>query len=122
MPLWWDAGTLADLGAWLAERRDQGCGDADPFVCSVQSHRAGVVIHVGDHHSRTGGQSMLSFPFPDMQVRGEGAVKPLTDGDLAEMRLRAEAVQDEQIRTDLLRLLTAVWACSDPRHRGEPTG
>ncbi|HZZ78704.1 MAG TPA: site-specific integrase, partial [Gemmataceae bacterium] len=41
VPLWWDAGTLADLGAWLAERREQGAGDADPFVCSVQAHRAG---------------------------------------------------------------------------------
>jgi hypothetical protein len=53
---------------------------------------------------------MLSFPFPDMQVRGEGTVKPppLTERDLAEMRERAEAVPDQQIRTDLFRLLGAV--------------
>lgn len=53
---------------------------------------------------------MLSFPFPDMQVRGEGSVKPppLTDLDLAEIRHRAESVQNQQIRTDLFRLLTAL--------------
>jgi hypothetical protein len=53
---------------------------------------------------------MLSFPFPDMQVRGEGTVKPppLTDGDLAAMRVRADAIQDPQTRTDLYRLLNAV--------------
>jgi hypothetical protein len=39
---------------------------------------------------------MLSFPFPDIQVSGTGTVKPppLTDLDLAEMRQRAEMVQD----------------------------
>lgn len=56
---------------------------------------------------------MLIFRFPDMQVRGEGTVKPppLTDRDLAKMRERAEAVQDEQIRTDLFRLLGAIEGC-----------
>ncbi len=54
----------------------------------------------------------MQFPFPDMQVRGAGNVKPppLTDLDLAKMWQRAEAVQDHQIRTDLFRLLTAVGA------------
>lgn len=58
---------------------------------------------------------MLSFPFPDMQVRGEGTVKPppLTDQDLAEMWGRAEKVQDQQIQTDLFRLLSAVEALTD---------
>jgi len=58
---------------------------------------------------------MLNFPFPDMQVRGAGTVKPppLTDQDLAEMWSRAEKVQDQQVQTDLLRLLTAIEALTD---------
>ncbi len=36
-----DAGTLADLTAWKAERVGHGAGDHDPFVCSVQTHRHG---------------------------------------------------------------------------------
>jgi hypothetical protein len=63
---------------------------------------------------------MLSFPFPDIQVRGEGTVKPppLTDRDLAEMLVRAEAVKDEQIRSDLFRLLVAVEAMIETLGRG----
>ncbi len=58
---------------------------------------------------------MLSFPLPDMQVSGEGTVKPppLTDQDLAEMWGRAEKVQDQQVQTDLVRLLIAVEALTD---------
>ncbi len=58
---------------------------------------------------------MLSFSFPDMQVNGEGTVRPpsLTDQDLAEMWGRAEKVQDQQVQTDLVRLLTAVEALTD---------
>ena len=41
VPLWWDAGTLADLVAWRAERVAQGGRDGDPFICSVQAHRRG---------------------------------------------------------------------------------
>jgi integrase len=41
VPLWWDAGTLADLTAWKAERQRQGASGTDPFVCSVQAHRRG---------------------------------------------------------------------------------
>jgi integrase/recombinase XerD len=41
VPLWWDAGTLADLAAWKAERLQQGARPNDPFVCSVQAHRNG---------------------------------------------------------------------------------
>ncbi len=64
---------------------------------------------------------MLSFPFPDMKVRGEGSVKPppLTDGDLAEMWCRAETVQEQQIQTDLFRLLTAVEVLTDTLGRGK---
>ena len=58
---------------------------------------------------------MLNFPFPDIQIRGEGSVKPppLTDHDLTEMWGRAERLQDAQIQTDLFRLLTAVEAMTD---------
>jgi integrase len=41
VPLWWDAGTLADITAWAATRRDHGARGGDPFVCSVQAHRHG---------------------------------------------------------------------------------
>jgi integrase/recombinase XerD len=41
VPLWWDAGTLADLTAWKAERPREGASGTDPFVCSVQAHRRG---------------------------------------------------------------------------------
>jgi integrase/recombinase XerD len=44
VPLWWDAGTLADLAAWKAERLAQGAGEDAPFVCSVQSHRHGQAL------------------------------------------------------------------------------
>ena len=41
VPLWWDAGTLADLAAWKAERLGRGRRGLDRFVCSVQSHLQG---------------------------------------------------------------------------------
>lgn len=34
VPLWWDRGTLADLEAWKAERKAQGAGLTDYFVCA----------------------------------------------------------------------------------------
>ena len=34
VPLWWDAGTLADLEAWMTQRQQQGDKASDPFVCS----------------------------------------------------------------------------------------
>jgi integrase len=42
VPLWWDAGTLADLAAWRAHRATQGATGGDPFVCSPQAHRRGL--------------------------------------------------------------------------------
>lgn len=39
VPLWWDAGTLADLAAWKAQRLTQGAKAGDPFL---QSQRAGA--------------------------------------------------------------------------------
>jgi hypothetical protein len=58
---------------------------------------------------------MLNFPFPDLQIRGAGTMKPppLTDQDMAEMWGRAEKAQDSQIRTDLFRLLTVVEGLTD---------
>jgi integrase/recombinase XerD len=44
VPLWWDGPTLADLAAWKAERAKHGARGADPFVCSVQSHRHGLPL------------------------------------------------------------------------------
>jgi integrase len=42
VPLWWDAGTLADLQVWKARRVADGARGGDPFVCSVQRHRRGL--------------------------------------------------------------------------------
>lgn len=42
VPLWWDAGTLADLTAWKVERAK--AGDHAPFICSVQGHRPGLPL------------------------------------------------------------------------------
>ena len=36
VPLWWDAGTLADVEAWIAYRRKHGAKGGDPLVCSLQ--------------------------------------------------------------------------------------
>jgi integrase/recombinase XerD len=41
VPLWWDAGTLADLTDWKTERLCQGACGTDAFICSVQAHRHG---------------------------------------------------------------------------------
>jgi integrase len=38
------ARTLAELGAWKAQRVQDGAGEHDPFACSVQSHRRGESI------------------------------------------------------------------------------
>ena len=39
MPLWWDAGTLADIAAWNAQRQGQDADDL--FVCSMLANRRG---------------------------------------------------------------------------------
>jgi len=36
VPLWWDAGTLADITAWRDYRREEGAKSNDPFICSQQ--------------------------------------------------------------------------------------
>jgi integrase len=45
VPLWWDAGTLADLSAWLHYRYDQGAGRDDPVVCSLQTATFGEPLN-----------------------------------------------------------------------------
>lgn len=46
VPLWWDAGTLADLQAWKAEREEQGATGTDPFVCSQSAGTVGKKLSV----------------------------------------------------------------------------
>ncbi len=41
VPLWWDAGTLADLSAWKSERLGQGVGADQSFVASMRPGRSG---------------------------------------------------------------------------------
>jgi integrase len=40
VPLWWDGGTLADLRAWKATRREQGGQARDPIIASIRPGRA----------------------------------------------------------------------------------
>jgi integrase/recombinase XerD len=35
VPLWWDAGTLADISSWKEERKSQGAIGEDLLVCSL---------------------------------------------------------------------------------------
>jgi integrase/recombinase XerD len=39
VPLWWDAGTLADIAAWLVARADQGAGPEAWFLVSLRPGR-----------------------------------------------------------------------------------
>jgi integrase len=41
VPLWWDAGTLADITSWRDYRREQGAKSNDPFICSLQRATCG---------------------------------------------------------------------------------
>lgn len=45
VPLWWDAGTLADLTAWLERRSQQGARSDDPFICSLQAATFGEPLN-----------------------------------------------------------------------------
>ncbi|HEV7224408.1 MAG TPA: site-specific integrase [Pirellulales bacterium] len=48
VPLWWDAGTLADIAAWKAARLAQGAKPGDPFLTS---QRAGAATHPLSRHT-----------------------------------------------------------------------
>lgn len=41
VPLWWDAGTLADLIAWKDERMKHGARAKDAFICCLKPNRFG---------------------------------------------------------------------------------
>lgn len=46
VPLWWDAGTLDDVTAWREFRlKEDGAGEADPFVCTRAAGAAGNRLH-----------------------------------------------------------------------------
>ena len=44
VPLWWDAGTLADITAWKEERLARGAKADEPFVASFQPRRAALPL------------------------------------------------------------------------------
>ena len=44
VPLWWDAGTLADLTGWKTQRQQQGAGGEDLFVCPMLANRRGRAL------------------------------------------------------------------------------
>lgn len=45
VPLWWDAGTLADVQEWKSTRRSQGARADDPFLCSLQTATFGKPLN-----------------------------------------------------------------------------
>jgi len=51
-PLWWDAATLADLGAWRRERTGHGAGKTDPFVCAQSKSALGRPLRRQNIRSR----------------------------------------------------------------------
>jgi integrase/recombinase XerD len=52
VPLWWDAGTLADLTAWKSAREAMGAGAADPVVCSLAKRTQGKPLAVRNAQNR----------------------------------------------------------------------
>jgi integrase len=46
VPLWWDAGTLADVKAWAAWRTEHGAQPSDPLICSVRRPTWGKQLEV----------------------------------------------------------------------------
>jgi integrase/recombinase XerD len=44
VPLWWDAGTLAEIAAWKALRLEQGGSSDHLFVCSMQRRSRGKAL------------------------------------------------------------------------------
>ena len=44
VPLWWDAGTLADLARWKGERTAQGAKPDHLFVSCLQAKRRGTSL------------------------------------------------------------------------------
>lgn len=52
VPLWWDAGTLAELESWKAERASQGATGADPLVCAQSKAVAGKPLSVRNAQAR----------------------------------------------------------------------
>jgi integrase len=68
VPLWWDAGTLADLQQWKREREAQGAKGSDPFVCSQNG---------GTHHLT--GDASIGKPLTarNAQNRWKAAIKCL---------------------------------------------
>jgi integrase/recombinase XerD len=44
VPLWWDAGTLADLRAWKAERETHGAGQDDRLIACLKAGNTGTPL------------------------------------------------------------------------------
>src|SRR4051812_31538261 len=55
VPLWWDQGTLDDLGAWKRERAAHGAKEGDAFVCCLKGARfgEGLIRHTVRERFRT---------------------------------------------------------------------
>lgn len=49
----------------------------------------------------------MQFGFPDMQISGVGDVrnKPLTVSQLADIRMRADMIDDAQVRNDMFAMI-----------------
>jgi len=44
VPLWWDAGTLADIKKWVEYRRQMGATAEDPIICSLTKANFGKAL------------------------------------------------------------------------------
>lgn len=52
MPLWWDAGTLADITAWRVIRDKQNAGSDDLFLVSPRTGRSTIIFSRHTLHRR----------------------------------------------------------------------
>jgi len=76
VPLWWDAGTLADLETWKAERASQGASKGDPFVC-VQAKTVKPISGDSENSRCRKNQAGSPLQSRNLQSRWRAAIKVL---------------------------------------------
>jgi len=52
----------------------------------------------------------VQLPQPVLKGRGSFTMPPLTESDMEQIRARAEQLDDQQIKTDIFRLIAAATA------------
>ena len=80
VPLWWDAGTLADLDSWKRERTAQGAKPDSPFVCCLNRGK----------HIQTGRQTIgQPLAVRNLQARWKAATKCLGTERVRQLSIHA---------------------------------